>query len=330
MRPALRTALLLIVTALVYAPTLTYGFVYEDFNDLPLLLEPLTPLLATHNPARRLTQLSYAVSAWLTPNDPLGYHAVNVGLHLLNVSLVLALARAVFAPGPALLAAAVFALHPIQVEAVAYVSARADLLATTGVLLALLATSRGLLPGVVAGLAVACLAKETAIVAWALVPLWAAWTRVAFPFRWWLAAAFLVPVGLMAYGPQIYRLVPVVDLPSLARTAAAVWRLIALVIVPVGFTVDHDWSGIATWITVVALVALVGLAVWATTIGWARRNWIAFASIWTLVALSPRFVIPLVEGLHEHHFLMPSIAWCLCAGAGLHMVTRMGVKDGYG
>ena len=58
---------------------------------------------------------------------PNGYHAVNVLLHSANSILILYIARRLAIPG-ALLIAALFAVHPLHVESVAWVIERKDVL----------------------------------------------------------------------------------------------------------------------------------------------------------------------------------------------------------
>ena len=59
--------------------------------------------------------------------DPTGYHIVNVMLHLVNTLLVWHLVRRLAVPG-AWMVAAVFAVHPLHVESVAWVIERKDVL----------------------------------------------------------------------------------------------------------------------------------------------------------------------------------------------------------
>jgi protein O-mannosyl-transferase len=61
--------------------------------------------------------------------DPAGHHFINLLLHLLNVALVFVVFwQLTGAPGRCLLLAALFALHPLQVDTVAWVAERKNLL----------------------------------------------------------------------------------------------------------------------------------------------------------------------------------------------------------
>ena len=73
--------------------------------------------------------------------DPTGYHIVNVLLHLANTLLVWHLMRRLSVPG-AWVVAAVFAVHPLHVESVAWVIERKDVLSGLFYLAAVLAWMR--------------------------------------------------------------------------------------------------------------------------------------------------------------------------------------------
>lgn len=312
MRFSTAAVLVLLVTALLYLPTLRADFVYEDGRDAHMTLNPADTWRQMPS-FRTVPLLSRALEMQIFGIQPWGFHLGSLLWHLLNVLLLLAVAWLVLPPWGAIAAAGVFAWHPIQVEAVAYVSARADLCAAAGVLLAVLSTSRGSRTGAVVGLILASVSKETAIVAWGLVPLWAAWTAApAFP---WLTWVYLAGAGAVAVLATAWRSGITIQITEamLGQQLAAVERLIGLVFLPRGFTIDHDWAALAPFAPIALILALT-LTAWAVTEGWWGRHWLAFAWLWTLVALSPRLVVPLYEGLHERHFVVPMIGWSLCAG----------------
>ncbi|MFA5083609.1 MAG: hypothetical protein WC474_13740, partial [Hydrogenophilaceae bacterium] len=126
---------LLAAAALAYANALSAGFQFDDFNvivDNPSV-HSLTAWWAGMPGIRPLLKLSYTLN-WLADPGPAGFHAVNVLLHLINVALVWRLTAHLPVPAgwerePAgrrarILATLLFALHPIQTEAVTYVSGR--------------------------------------------------------------------------------------------------------------------------------------------------------------------------------------------------------------
>lgn len=141
--PALRRAgpaLLLAAVALAaHGVGLAGGFVWDD--QMIITENPLTRdfsklgqvLLSVDQFApyyRPLCRASYLVDFQLWGMRPLGFHAVNLALAVGCVLAFHALARRLFTGGaPALLAGLLLAVHPLAVEAVAFVSARNNLLA---------------------------------------------------------------------------------------------------------------------------------------------------------------------------------------------------------
>ncbi len=78
-----------------------------------------------------LTWISHMLDCQVFGLNPAGHHFVNLLLHTLNTALVFVVFwRITGAPGRCLLLAALFALHPLQVDTVAWIAERKNLLAT--------------------------------------------------------------------------------------------------------------------------------------------------------------------------------------------------------
>jgi hypothetical protein len=97
-----------------------------------------------------LTWLSFAVDYQIRGRAPFGYHLTNLLLHLANTLLVLVFVREIlrdrfkYATAAALLTAAVFGVHPLRVESVAWATERKDVLFAFFYLCALIAYWRWL------------------------------------------------------------------------------------------------------------------------------------------------------------------------------------------
>jgi tetratricopeptide (TPR) repeat protein len=116
----------------VYAPALSGPFVFDD-NSLPFRTPGFAD--APHfwiKGVRPLLMFSYWIN-YRFSQEPAGFHAVNILIHLLNSFLIFFIARKLAqreSPDwllPAF-AAAVFLLHPIQTESVSYIAGRSETL----------------------------------------------------------------------------------------------------------------------------------------------------------------------------------------------------------
>jgi tetratricopeptide (TPR) repeat protein len=137
---------LLIVVCLAYLPVLRAGFIWDDEhyvtgNSTLLSVSGLRRIWCEPGAVPQYYPLTFT-SFWLErqvwQNEPLGYHAVNVALHALSSLLLWQVLRQLNIPG-AWLAAACFALHPVQVESVAWVTERKNVLSGVFYWLSLLA-----------------------------------------------------------------------------------------------------------------------------------------------------------------------------------------------
>ena len=145
-RPLTAAFVVALAAFLVYLPSLWGGFVRDD--DIYIIDNPFirTPGLAFFSRAfttfvagnwHPLTMVSLGLDQALWGLNPMGYHLTNSLLHALNASLVFMLsaklltlkgARPPTALASAIVAALFFAVHPIHVESVAWISERKDVL----------------------------------------------------------------------------------------------------------------------------------------------------------------------------------------------------------
>ena len=142
----LMPALLVLATVLAYQPAWHAGFIWDDdvyVTNNPLLTAPdgLRRIwFSLDSPSQYfpLTYTVFRIEHALWGLMPAGYHWVNILLHAVNALLVWRLLQRLGVPG-AWLAAAIFALHPVQVESVAWVTELKSVLSLLFILLALLA-----------------------------------------------------------------------------------------------------------------------------------------------------------------------------------------------
>ena len=188
--------ILAVVTILAYQPAWHGGFLWDDVANIA------TPELRSLDGLRRIwfeprtTQQYYPLlysSSWLQErllgNSPTGYHLVNLLLHIGCAVLVLKIVRFLRIPG-AELAAIIFALHPVNVESVAWIAERKNTLSGVFALAATLwylkfdESRSGRTYALAIGLFLLGLLSKTALVtlplAW-LVILW--WKRGAISWR---------------------------------------------------------------------------------------------------------------------------------------------------
>lgn len=129
----------LLLPLYIFLPSLEYDFLNWDDHEYihrnPWLLSFslanavgmfVHPYFANYHP---LTMLSYLVDYHLWGLNPAGWRAVNIVLHAVTCVLVYLLLRSFAArPLAAALVAALFAIHPLRIESVVWISERKDVL----------------------------------------------------------------------------------------------------------------------------------------------------------------------------------------------------------
>ncbi|MCU0759406.1 MAG: hypothetical protein MUF07_09485 [Steroidobacteraceae bacterium] len=349
--PALLLAAAVVAT---WLPSLGASFQFDDWNVIVRdpRVQSLGAWFASMPGTRPLLKLGYAVGNELG-SGPAGFRAFNVAVHALNALLVLGLLRGLGrrlalperqAALAALAGATVFALHPVQTEAVTYASGGSTALAALFALGALLAWLRGLDTATEArwrvislALFVAALGVKETVAALPLVM--AAWLLAAgdaasIPRR---VAPHLLPLlagllVLLAWPP--YRAVLDGSLEArtlgetlLSQVNGVAWLLGQLL----RFDRLNADPAMPTATRVDAALALRAAALLALAAGGAlllrRRRPAGFAIAWFFLWLLPtNSVVPRLDLVNDRQLYLPIVgpAWLL----GLLLAAPFGARTG--
>jgi len=328
----LGVAIIIVAAIVPYLGTLGAGFVFDDHILIvknPALRSPagvpgffargtwpssIGRDTATYRPLVLLT--FFAVHHVAGP-QPSVFHAVNVALHALNAVLVLLLLRRLGARDgvAALMGALVFAVHPVHVESVAWISGLTDVLMTTFVLVTLqfyAHPSRGAYAIALGSAALALLAKEPAVVIPVLVLAHDA--LLLHRVRW---ARVLGLVGVVAVYLAVRRTVlgatvntPHLSFDAMLRAGDYMLGYVNLVLAPVaaGLYLAPPARMVGVLGATVAVMIVTGVAAWA----WRDRA-VLFGAVVFVATLAPALSLVFnVGATYAQRFLyLPSVAVAL-------------------
>ena len=285
-----KTALYLLagLTALVYLQVLPYPAVYDDAH--------------------------IAVLRWMTP---LQAHFGVLLLHLLNGVLLWHLSRRWLSETASVIVVLLFWLHPLQTEAVAYISGGMETLLTTYMLVAVLAGLAGgwWLAVSAASLWLAVTLKFSALPLLLIVPAIIAiesgkrvlWLLPVMALGGATAFLALPSIGGLGFGPHVL------------QVNLALWRYLAMIPIPYGFSIEHDWWSVPQSVGYAALILTLACGVAAFAV---RSRWSAPLYAWLFIIglLAPRALTlhgepPCEVCLTEHHSLLPFTSIWLTLGS---------------
>ncbi len=138
-------AIIIVVAFLAYFPSLSGGFIWDDkdiFLENNIIVKAsdglyrfwCTTEAADYWP---VTNSTFWIEWRLWEMNSTGYHLTNLILHIAEALLIWIILRKLSIPG-GFLAALIFALHPVNVESVAWIAQRKDILAVLFFLLSIL------------------------------------------------------------------------------------------------------------------------------------------------------------------------------------------------
>jgi len=365
---------ILLLTLLIFVGSLDNEFVHDDWptiSENPYLqdlgnvddffVEPgMFAKTGTSGHTRPVLLATFALN-FAFDAEPRGFRAVNLALHLLNVVLVYLFARSLLsfrersydAPVVGLLAAAVFAVHPLNVQAVIYISSRSVLLSFAFYLSAVLLFlrwrrllenenrfERRSFAGLLVLTALALLTKEhTVSIAGVLVLLEVAlfqarrrnWRRLLASL-----AAGGIPVALLlvyrailmgsrSAAPNAVSLMHQTAINDsfawhLATQAKAQLVYLGMFLWPSGLAIQHTLPPVRTLADpgfLTGALVIVAASVWALPRWW-RGAVPATLVLWYFCTFAPESLVQLNMIVNEHRFYLPGLA--LIAGVAWGLV----------
>lgn len=327
---ALATAILI-----VYFPAIRGGFVWDDdiyLTHHPPITDPLGLLKIWFDPASSISPYpmvftTYWIEYRLWGFAPEGYHLVNLALHAMNALLVSLILRRLGFPA-ARLAALIFAVHPMSVESVAWLTERKDVLSGLFHLLAIHSWIRHLEDSrkksyalTLACFVLAMLSKTTTctfpLIA-VFVALWKSPTIAASQFRslaFKTAPMFVVAfiLGLVTVWWEKFNLVGTEEFSftfsqRLLMAGRAPWFYFGKLGWPWPLTLIYqEWplntASFAEWgFSLITLAAMISVILF----GWRRRSSLALAAGYFLITLAPALGFldysTMVYGYAYNHF----------------------------
>jgi tetratricopeptide (TPR) repeat protein len=291
-----------------------------------------------------LTRLSWMLDAELFGKSPRAFHVTNLLLHTVNALLLFAFfARTTRDPAASAFVAAVFALHPLHVESVAWAAARKDVLSGFFGLLSMLcyaryarSSSRWAYAATVGLLGLALMAKPTAVVLPFLLLLLDSWPlqRLSGPSQVWERVREKLPLFALVAAGAVVTVVAqqsggaVRSLESVAlgwRVENALVSTVAYVgktLWPQGLAVyyPHPQGSLPLWQAFAAAAGLALVTFFVLVTG-RRRPYLAVGWLWFALGLAP--VIGLVQvgqaAMADRYTYLPLV--------GLSVMAAWGARD---
>jgi tetratricopeptide (TPR) repeat protein len=346
-------AAIVLLTCLAYLNSFTGDFVFDDIPEiasnpaLDRLWPPWGPMFGGENPARPLPYYSFAVDRGLWGSGTFGYHLTNLVVHLIAAVALFDLTRLTLlsprlrnrwgsrAVSLALIIAGLWAVHPLQTQAVTYVYQRIESMAGMFCLLSLAAFARAMAAGwsrkwlvaSVAACAAAMACKENAVVLPVLLVLYdwffapadtpAAWRADVLRRGGFHAACFLTwiilaaVILLQAREYQEFGASQRSPLTYALTQPGVILHYLRLAILPLGQCFDHSgWPAVERFEAgqlpaYLAIGAVAGLSLFGTV---RRQPW-AWLGMFFLGTLAPTSsVMPVEAFANEHRMYLPLAA----------------------
>jgi len=337
-----------LLTLILYVNVLQNGFVWDDqtmiFPSSSTVSMASGKNIAQGNRLlqRPLMHFSFQMDRLLYGRNPAGFHLTNLLLHLGIVLIFAGMVRSLLGSEiPALIAAALFVLHPVHSEAVSALLGRSDLLVGLFSLLGLWAYRKASLPfSLLLGILFSSLAmagKESGLAAIGLliwydlcfrrgegVKLWPRWLSLlglavlaVLAYLWFLSRnPWNAVLAWKWWGGSPYH--------TFLMMLTVIWEYFRLFFFPFWQSPWYVTPVVNTWLNwkvVLGLAILLGtLAI--LVLGIRRRPALAFGLGWVFLFLLPvSNLVPIPGSMMAERWLnIPSMGFCLLGGMALNWV----------
>lgn len=368
---------ILAATAIAYYPSLDHPFLFDDEVKIlknPALREPSRYLFAfgedqySEDKTRIIPNLTFALDYAIGELRPWVYNLTNLLIHLLNVWLVSRLGRALLrrfgTPSEAipLLGAAIFALNPLNSEAVLYGNARPNMLCGTFYMLSLLNLLRAVEAegrpqrvrlwrwiALGATLLATLLSKELGATLVVTGPLLLAWIGAVREGRYQetlrrlliltglmlvvgVAVGFLTGtvqgvITLTQEGTAGGTLKYVIGTALVQSRVFLAYLLLALFPFPSLLNVDHlvtPYERMGAGLTAFSAFCLLFLAIAAVALVRSRRRFPfpTFFLLWPFIVQSPNSIFPRKEAMVEYRSYIAMIGICLALAWAIDLALK--------
>jgi protein O-mannosyl-transferase len=285
-----------------------------------------------------LTWLSHAIDCQFFGQNPAGHHYVNVLFHALNAVLLFwVLWRATSSTGRSWMVAALFALHPINVESVAWVAERKTVLSMMFLLLALGAygwyarrPDLGRYLAVMALFACGLMAKPMVITFPFLLLLWDYWplqraqrfAKLALekiPLLALSAASVVITVKAQKAGDAVGTMVQYPLSVRMGNAAISYVRYLGKAVWPAALSPQYPYpEGLLKSQAIGATIFLLAVTVLICTVG-KQRRYLAVGWFWFLGTLVPMIGLVQVgsQALADRYAYLPFVGVFMLACWGL-------------
>jgi Flp pilus assembly protein TadD len=365
-RTAILCLVLVLLTLALYNPVVRNNFIdLDDYRYITqnvhvrggLSWETVKWAFRSYDEANwhPLTWLSHALDCQLFKLNPAGHHYETVLLHAANaVLLFLLLLGATGFTWPSFMVAALFALHPVNVESVAWAAERKNVLSMLFFLLAMNAygwyvrrQSIGRYGAVVVLFALGLMAKPEIITLPFVLLLWDYWPLrrmdrgpgTGDPITGEVGPSFLflvmekAPLFLLSAGSAVVTYLAQRNGETM-RKLAAPWRLGNAVVACVRYIgkafwptrlavlYPHPGHSLPVWQIVASAIGLV--AVTALFVHWRNRRYLLVGWLWFLGTLVPVIGIVQVgvQAMADRYAYLPYIGLFVCVVWGVAEMAR--------